>query len=204
MKKHNPNCEFLFECVDFRDLQEDWNEVCEALGDPMLIDAQMYSYTRRFRAYWSNFVRGKDLPPPVPKLNPNICMLDGRSVIQHMSYGKMSTHKIGGTWRGSPDNPYASAAYPVLVNDPAHEKPQHLHVEEAEQLNGHKKGSTTGQNTTNKMRLTAIGHGWDINVVNTLMSFSSLCNKSTADQYILTACKRYRYHCEHAPHYGAR
>ena len=37
------------------------------------------------------------------------------------------------------------------------------------------------------MRLTAIGQGWDINVVNTLMSFSSLCNKNTADQYILTA-----------------
>ena len=176
VKKHNPDCEFLFECIDFRDLQEDWTEVCEALGDPMLIDAQMYSDRRRFRSYWSNFVKRRDLPPPVPKLDPNICMLGGRSMIQHMSYGKTSTRQIGGTWQGNPDKPYASIARPVLVNDPAHAKPQHLNVEEAEQLNGHEKGSTTGNGATNKMKLTAVGQGWDITVVTTLMSFSSVCN----------------------------
>ena len=188
VKKHNPDCEFLIECVDFRDLEEDWAEVCEALGDPMLIDAKLYSYMPRFRAYWSNFVRGRDLPPPIPELDPNVCMLDGRSVIKHMSYGKMSTHQIGGSWRGNPDKPYAATARPVLVNDPAHEKPQQLQVEEAEQLHGHEKGSTAGRDVTNKMRLEAIGRGWDINVTNMLLSFSSVCGpQHTANQYILAA-----------------
>ena len=101
---------------------------------------------------------------------------------------KRSTHQIGGTLRGNPDKLYASTARPVLVNDPAHEKPQHLHVEKTEQLNGHEKGSTAGHGATKKMRLTAIGQAWDINVVSTLMSFISVCNhQHTTNQYILTA-----------------
>ena len=158
MKKYNPNCEYLSECVDFRDIQDDWLEVCEALGEPMTIDAQVYSYTRRYMAYWSNLVRGKDMPPPTPR-DPDTCMIGGRTLIRHMMNAKPSVQQVGGTWRGDPNNPYATTARPILVNDPEHEKPQHIKVKEAEQLNGHNEGSTTGRDVTNKMRLEAIGRG---------------------------------------------
>ena len=72
--KHNPDCEYLIENIDFSDMGDNWSEICSAIGEPILIDAQQYSFTRRYRAYWSNFVRGRDLPQPSP-LDSNLCML---------------------------------------------------------------------------------------------------------------------------------
>ena len=172
--KHNPDCEYLIENVDFSDLGADWGEVCDRLGSPMLIDAQMYSFTRRYRAYWSNFVRGRDMPPPGPRLDPNMCLVNGRTAILSESRGRMSMNQIGGSWRGNPEHPYASTARPVLVFDPAHEKPQHLFPEEAEQLHGMEPGCTAGRGITNRQRLEAIGRGWDVNVTSTILSFSKL------------------------------
>ena len=175
--KHNPDCEFLIENVDFSDIKDDWEEICNALGQPILIDAQLYSHTRRNRAYWSNFVSGRDLPPPRPKLDPNVCMVGNRTLIPQLSSdGHSYIRQIGGSWRGDPQHPYASTARPVLVFDPDHSKPQHLYPEEAEQLHGMTPGCTAGRGVTNKQRLEAIGRGWDVNVTNMLLSFSTLSN----------------------------
>ena len=157
--KYNPDCEFLIENVNFSDMEADWSEICNAIGTPMVIDSQRYSYTRRNRAYWSNFVRGRDLPPPEPKMDPNICLMKHRSVIMHESDGRLSMHQIGDTWRGDPDHPYASTAMPILVYDPDYDKPQHLLPEEAELLHGMEQGCTAGSGASNKQRLEAIGRG---------------------------------------------
>ena len=49
--KHNPYCEYLIENVGFDEMTEDWKEICSALGSPVLINAQDYSYTKCYRAY---------------------------------------------------------------------------------------------------------------------------------------------------------
>jgi hypothetical protein len=53
---HNPDCEYLAENVEFSGMPEHWDEVNKALGSPIIINAADYSYTKRNRAYWSNFV----------------------------------------------------------------------------------------------------------------------------------------------------
>ena len=48
--KRNPDCEYFIENLYFDDLQEDWTEVCQALGEPIVVNAQDYSRTKRNRA----------------------------------------------------------------------------------------------------------------------------------------------------------
>ena len=68
MLKYNPEAEYLCENVVFDDMPEYWQEACNALGDPIVINAQDHSYTKRNRAYWTNITlpaRYKDdFPPP--------------------------------------------------------------------------------------------------------------------------------------------
>ena len=175
--KHNPDCEFLIENVDFSDMEHDWAEICGAIGEPMIIDSQMYSFTQRNRAYWSNFVMGRDMPPPVPEMDPNMCLTNGRTFIQHESRGRSSINQIGGTWKGDPSHPYASTARPILVFDPDFLKPQHITPEEAEKLHGMEPQCTAGLGVSNKQRLEAIGRGWDLNVTNLFLSFSKLAQQ---------------------------
>ena len=189
--KYNPDCEFLIECVDFSDMAEDWDEICGALGPPMLINAQWYSFSRRNRAYWSNFVKALNLPAPGPRLDPNTCMIGLRTVVMHESKDGSFMYQIGGTWRGDPQKPYASTARPILVNDPMYEKMQHLFPEEAEALHGMKVGCTSGQGVTNKQRLEAIGRGWDINVTSLLLSFSKLCTNQDTQKATIAIVSMY-------------
>ena len=51
IKKYNPSYEFMIECVLFDDMKDDWKEVCDTFGNPMVINAERYSYTHRVRAY---------------------------------------------------------------------------------------------------------------------------------------------------------
>ena len=193
--KYNPECEYLIENVDFSDIKDDWDEICGALGQPILIDAQRYSFTKRSRAYWSNFVRGRDLPPPRPKLDPNVCMVGNRTLIPQLSPdGHSYICQIGGTWRGDPQHPYASTARKVLVFDPDYDKPQHLYPEEAEALHGMTPGCTAGRGVTNKQRLEAIGKGWDVNVTSMLLSFSALSNIDVNQCNALSTI-RHMYEC---------
>ena len=37
VRKHNPDVEYFLENVVFDDLQDDWNEVCDELGEPLII-----------------------------------------------------------------------------------------------------------------------------------------------------------------------
>ena len=44
---HHPDCKFRIENVDFRDMEADWAEVRDALGQPLIIISQDHSYTKR-------------------------------------------------------------------------------------------------------------------------------------------------------------
>jgi site-specific DNA-cytosine methylase len=171
--KHNPDCEFICENVKFDDMPEDWDEICKALGTPLIINAQDYSHTKRVRAYWGNFLPLQiQLPPPVD-LDPNQCMSDGRILIPYTACGRDNIRPIGKSWRS---NGEANTSRPVLVFDPKYDKPQHLYPLEAELLMGHEANITACPGTTDAQRLKAIGNGWDVNVTNILFSYSKLAN----------------------------
>ena len=53
--KHNPAGQFILENVVFSDMP-DWQHVCDALGTPRVMNANVYSYTHRRRAFWTNIV----------------------------------------------------------------------------------------------------------------------------------------------------
>ena len=186
--KYNPDCEFLIEGVDFSDMDDDWQEICGALGDPMIIDSRMYSFTKRTRAYWTNIARAYDMPPPMPALDPSACFKHGRTPIQHESMGERCMRQIAGSWRGSPSSLYASTAKPLLVHDPRFCKPQHIFPEEAELLHGLEAGCTAGRGASNKQRLEAIGRGWDVNVTNRILSLSMHANDGSAKAAFMTMC----------------
>ena len=164
--KHNPGCEYFVENVEFRDMPEHWNEVCAALGEPVIINSSDYSYTRRNRAYWTNIDIG-DLPPAL-QLDPNDCLEQGRSLYNDASY----RYPVGKSWTGDPHNPRADTSIPILVRDDlfAESDPQQLRPAEAEALMGMPRDCTATPWSTALLRLQCIGNGWDLNVVSQLLS----------------------------------
>ena len=67
-----------------------------------------------------------------------------------------------------------------MVKDVRSEQPQHLTLEEAQRLMGMPPGCTAGNGATVDEQLTAIGNGWDMNVVRIIMSRSKLCSLGNA------------------------
>ena len=51
-KKYNPDAEILAENPDLADLIESWTEVCDVLGEPLMISHEDFSTTKRFCAYY--------------------------------------------------------------------------------------------------------------------------------------------------------
>jgi hypothetical protein len=192
--KHNPQCEWFIENVVFKDLTDDWNIVCAALGQPLIINAALVSFTKRNRAYWSNF---KNLPSDIDQVIANRtsltgqafkCMNQGRNVQTYKAYGQDCIRPIGKSWTGNADSPKASTSRPVLVDDERFEEPQHLTPEEAEKLTGMSGSDTAGNGVSSKDRLKGIGNGWDINVANMIFSYSALATR-TPEQSITRPSK---------------
>ena len=168
--KHNPQCTLFTECVVFDDMTDDWNEVCAALGQPHILNAKDFSYTRRHRAYWT---RNLDLPEDFGaleapnQLDPNDMMDSGRVLIPRSEshpHGPGNVNTIAGSWSGDPQQPKANTVRPVMVRDDRCTEPQHLRVAEAERLLG-LPGEWTAPAGTARDRMRLIGSGWDINVV---------------------------------------
>ena len=133
---------------------------------PRVVDAHDHSYTRRRRAYWTNFALPDDYTADFPrKSEPNECMDAGRTVHRVMNGGQLVVRTIGKSWRGDPSRPGADTLLPVLVDDRDFEKVQHLRPAEAERLMGMPTGCSAAPGITAKQRLKGIGNGWDINVV---------------------------------------
>ena len=169
--KYNPDCEYFIENVVFTDMPSDWHEVCQALGDPVIVNAELYSFTKRNRAYWSNYLEAGQLPPPTPG-NPNCCMDPGRTVQTYLAYNKPCVRPVGKSWCGDPQRPKAATSLPILVNDELYDKPQQLRPVEAERLMGMPANCTESADLTPLDRLRAIGNGWDVNVTTMLLAQS--------------------------------
>ena len=152
-------------------MPNDWKEICDVLGRSVLINCQSYSYTKRYRAYWTNFYHESDLPPHDPKLNPNECMIGNRTIIQYEACSRMNVRPLGARWKDGK----STSSRPIMVNDPKFEQLQHLLPEEAEALHGYQVGCTAGNDATADQRLKAIGNGWDLNVISMILSRSRLC-----------------------------
>ena len=173
--KHNPNAEIFPENPDFEDLSESWNEVCSALGSPMMITSEDYSYTNRFRAYWPvNFDMPTNFADGLGPLEPNDCMDPGRSIIKYTAHGTEHVYPLCASWSGHPYDPVANTTRPILVNDCKHAKPQQLRIHETEKLHNIQVGRTATRGVTVLQRFKAIGNGWDVMVVLMLMRHSSL------------------------------
>ena len=184
---YNPECEIFNENVVFDDLVEDWEIVNAVFGEPIILDAADYSYTRRKRAYW---LRNFNLPANMEEMTAgftagqaNDCLNTGRTAHPHQVEGKVTVRGIGASWGGNPDHPTASTGVPLLVDDVQFEKAQHITVEEAERLMGYPTDLTAGNGVTNRDRLRAIGDSWDLNVTLMLMRFSSLVTKIALGPY---------------------
>ena len=54
VKKHNPNCDYFIENVVFDDMKE-WIYICDAFGEPTVVNSKYQSFTARRRAYWTSF-----------------------------------------------------------------------------------------------------------------------------------------------------
>jgi hypothetical protein len=177
--KYNPGCEYFFENVVFYDMEADWNAVCSVLGQPIIIDAADHSYTRRVRAYWTNFANlpsekaqlTLDFPPSV---EADMLMDPGRTIERTMIKGKSVVRTIGASWSGNPDNPVADTTVPIIVRDEMHDKAQHLRPHEAEALMAMTPGITAGCGVNARDRLRAVGNGWDMNVAVMLFRFSDV------------------------------
>ena len=112
-----------------------WDEVCSLLGQPCIVNAQDYSFTKRNRAYWHNFSKPIVLPDH-STMGPNVCMDAGRRIQPCAAYSRECVRPLGSSWRGNPALPYANTRLPVLVDDELFDEPQHLRPEEAGRLHG--------------------------------------------------------------------
>jgi len=178
--KYNPECEWFIENIPFKDLTTSWNYVCERLGEPLILDAADYSYTRRLRCYWTNYATPPDMITLTagygPKYNASDCMEEGRTVEPYFIDGKRTVRVIGRSWKQSRTGPYADTAKPVWVDDIKYRKRQHLKVQEVERLLGHRTNSTGGNGATELQRLKALGGSWDMPTTQMLYRFSKLAS----------------------------
>jgi hypothetical protein len=168
-QKHHPDTRYFVENVEFMDMADDWAEVCDALGEPFIIDAHDHSYTKRRRAYWTNINVPEEFKQGYPPLEPNDCLDKGRRVQKYAAKGRMCTRPLGASWKGDAQEPEAATGRPQLVIDSEHREPQQLRPEEAERLMGMEAGTTAGAGITPIMRMKCIGGGWDLNIVKMLL-----------------------------------
>ena len=106
--KYNPNAKYFMENINFSDMEKDYEEVCSALGTPLVIDAYDHSCTRRIRAYWHNLSLPDDFKQGYEHLEPNDFMDPNRRVQKHQSKARMFCRTIGGSWEGEASNPTAA------------------------------------------------------------------------------------------------
>ena len=169
--KHNPQAKFFCENIEFCDMPEDWNTVCEALGQPIVVDHETVSFTNRRRAYWTNIDIPIDWDKDLTPLDADDCMDPDRTVVRYTAKGTEHVRPLGATWVGSDDHPRSDSHRKLQIRDFNFTELQEPRPHEAELLMGLPKGITEGPSITNKQRLRCIGNGWDLNVVKPLLTW---------------------------------
>ena len=102
---HGSEVEYFMEFLDCSDMKSDWSLVCEALGEPIVLDAADVSTNRRNRVYWTNIQCPTDrakLTEGFSPIDANTCMDTGRSCEPYKVCGKTTIRTIGGSWIGDP------------------------------------------------------------------------------------------------------
>ena len=186
VKKHNPDASLFVENVQFDDMPDDWEAICSKIGQPYLLNAQNYSYTRRNRAYWTDGTI--HVPPEALRggesLDWNECMDTGRTIKTVRSRGQDYVPPIGKSWHGDPDNPKENTGFGVKVRDKELDTLTCLRPHEAEKLMGMPEHVTSGNGITALARLRAIGNGWDINTTSKLLAYLPTAGGAEADGYV--------------------
>ena len=164
MQKYHPDSALFLENVNFSDMPDDFREVCDAFGDPIVVNHEDHSTTNRTRAYW---LQGIDLPEnwQVDQLpiNPDSLMDSGRTVER---YYKHHVRPITASWaldeHGQPTN---SSHRKFLVHDANTGRTTGPRPHEAELLHGLPRDYTAADDVSVVDRLHGIGDGWDLHVV---------------------------------------
>ena len=74
VQKCHPECRFFIENVVFNDMKEDWAEVYDALGKPIIVCADEISYTKHNCAYWTNINVSEDWHKGLSPRDLDTCM----------------------------------------------------------------------------------------------------------------------------------
>ena len=174
--KHNPAGQFILENVVFNDMP-DWQHVCDALGTPHVMNANVYSYTHRRRAFWTNIaVPDKWEAPMHEPLHPNEVLNGRRLMLNH----RAST--ITASWKDTPQGTIKEhTRCPIKIWDPEatdvpyhqmtpdHPEAQFLQPTEGERLIGLPPAYTDVQPCSPKDRMHAIGNGIDVRTIKHLL-----------------------------------
>ena len=175
---YNPKMMFVMENVVFDDRKEDWTEVCDATGvEPVVIMGSDVSHTRRLRAWWTNIklpASYTELTKDQSRGDPNDCMDPGRKIMTFEVDGRQQSRPIGASWTGDPDEPTAKTGRPIEVIEDGKPGVQQLRPGEAEKLHNLRAGCTDAPGVRTIDRLTAIGGGWDMNVIRMILQHSNL------------------------------
>ena len=85
VQKYHPEYKFFIENVVFDDMKDDWAEVCDALGQPIIVCSDEIRHTKRNRAYWTNIDVPEDWRQELRPRDPDTCMDPGRTVQSDIS-----------------------------------------------------------------------------------------------------------------------
>jgi hypothetical protein len=187
VRKYNPHCHFFCENVVFSEkFPNAWNLVNHPLGDPVVWDAALISYSHRLRAYWTSFFTQED----VPDLDMGIKLKDVLHA-DHIPRRAMYTdvHPWAGcNTRGLPMTRYVTVvrAYethsiregPGLVLDRELGLQVRPYVEEVERILGYEVGDTLSPDLqempkwqSDRIRLAVLGNVIDVRVLTHIFSF---------------------------------
>ena len=101
VQKYHPECKFFIENVD--DMKEDWAEVRDTLGKPIIVCSDEISHTKRNRAYWTNIDVPEDWREGLRPRDPDTCMGHGRTVQTYPAFVKDCVRPLSASWSDGPD-----------------------------------------------------------------------------------------------------
>lgn len=168
--QHNPEVEYFLENVMFEDLHNDWNEVCDVVGQPLIITSSDVAMTRRRRAYFTNIELPEsfgiwDVDAVCDGFEPidgDECMTPGRRLAKFKvaDNDNWQNRPIGASWGPPVNQPKSKTSRPVEVIDIETGGTVDLQVPEAARLMGWPAHAFEIPGVTPLESMVGIGGGW--------------------------------------------